>query len=74
MSGTDGFKGTPAPDIYLAAARKLNVAPQNCLVFEDIVPGIQAGKNAGMKVCAVDDMYSKHQEAEKRAEAAPPAH
>ena len=28
------------------------------LVFEDIIPGIQAGKNAGMEVCAVEDAYS----------------
>jgi len=69
MSGTDGLKGKPAPDIYLAAAKKLAVAPQNCLVFEDIVAGIQAGKHAGMRVCAVDDLYSKHQEAAKRAAA-----
>ncbi len=69
MSGTDGLRGKPAPDIYLAAAEKLHVAPQYCLVFEDIVPGILAGKNAGMRVCAVDDLYSKHQENAKRAAA-----
>ncbi len=69
MSGTDGYKGKPAPDIYLAAAKVLDVNPKYCLVFEDIVAGIQAGKNAGMRVCAVDDLYSKHQEAEKIAAA-----
>lgn len=67
MSGTDGFRGKPAPDIYLAAASALCIPVQNCLVFEDIVAGIQAGKNAGMKVCAVDDLHSKYQEQEKRA-------
>ena len=50
-------KGKPAPDVYLEAARQLNVAPGRCLVFEDIVKGIQAGKSAGMKVCAVEDSY-----------------
>ncbi len=67
MSGTDGYKGKPAPDIYLAAAKALGIDPCDCLVFEDIVPGIQAGKNAGMKVCAVDDAYSAYQEQEKHA-------
>ena len=69
MSGTDGLKGKPAPDIYLAAAAALHAEPGKCLVFEDIVAGIQAGKNAGMRVCAVDDPYSRHQEASTRAEA-----
>ena len=51
--------GKPAPDVYLLAAERLQVEPSRCLVFEDIVMGIQAGKNAGMKVCAVADDYSK---------------
>lgn len=66
MTGCDVAKGKPAPDIYLAVADKLGVMPENCLVFEDIVPGIMAGKSAGMKVCAVDDAYSAYQEEEKR--------
>ena len=60
-------KGKPAPDVYLAAAAKLEVSPENCLVFEDIVMGIRAGKAAGMKVCAVEDAYSVFQTNEKKA-------
>lgn len=59
-------KGKPAPDVYLEAARQLGVNPGDCLVFEDIVKGIEAGKNAGMKVCAVEDSYSVFQRDEKR--------
>lgn len=59
-------KGKPAPDVYLEAARQLGVKPAECLVFEDIVKGIEAGKNAGMKVCAIEDSYSAHQREEKR--------
>lgn len=66
MTGCDVAKGKPSPDIYLAAAEKLNVRPEYCLVFEDIIPGILAGKSAGMKVCAVYDRYSEYQEAGKR--------
>ena len=66
VTGCDVAKGKPAPDIYLAAAKFLKVVPANCLVFEDIVHGIQAGKAAGMKVCAVYDKYSEYQEAEKK--------
>ena len=65
MTGCDVAKGKPAPDIYLAVAKKLNVTPEKCLVFEDIIPGIQAGKAAGMRVCAVYDKYSEHQDEEK---------
>jgi 16S rRNA pseudouridine516 synthase len=59
-------KGKPAPDIFLLVARELGVSPERCLVFEDIVPGIMAGKSAGMKVCAVEDAYSAKTREEKR--------
>ncbi len=65
MTGCDVNKGKPAPDIYLAVAGELGVAPERCLVFEDIVPGILSGKNAGMEVCAVEDTYSMHVREEK---------
>lgn len=58
VTGCEVERGKPSPDIYLAAAEKLQVKPSKCLVFEDIVAGIQAGKSAGMHVCAVEDAYS----------------
>ena len=58
--------GKPAPDVYLETARGLRVSPEDCLVFEDVPMGILAGKRAGMKVCAVEDAFSKKQEKEKR--------
>ena len=67
MTGCDVAKGKPAPDIYLAVAKELQVEPERCLVFEDIIPGIQAGKAAGMKVCAVEDDYSIAVKEEKAA-------
>lgn len=67
LTGCEVEKGKPAPDIYLAVAKALAVKPENCLVFEDIIPGIQAGKAAGMQVCAVYDVYSEYQDSEKRA-------
>lgn len=59
--------GKPAPDIYLYVAKTLDILPEDCLVFEDICKGIQAGKAAGMRVCAVQDVYSKEAEEKKRA-------
>lgn len=58
--------GKPCPDVYLLTAANLNVSPDKCLVFEDIPKGILAGKNAGMRVCAIDDEFSKNQEDIKR--------
>lgn len=48
-------EGKPAPDIYLEAARQLHVDPRHCLVFEDALHGVQAGKAAGCCVVAVPD-------------------
>ena len=66
VTGCDVVRGKPAPDIYLEAAKQLDVSPERCLVFEDIVQGIQAGKNAGMRVCAVEDTYSAGERDQKR--------
>ncbi len=48
----------PAPDIYFLTADDLKVPYERCIVFEDIIAGIEAGKAAGMRVCAVEDGYS----------------
>ena len=60
-------KGKPSPDIYLKVSEDLQIAPADCLVFEDISMGILAGKNAGMKVCAVEDAFSMGQIQKKKA-------
>ncbi|MBA3824930.1 MAG: HAD family phosphatase [Ktedonobacterales bacterium] len=53
VSGEDAEQGKPAPDIFLAAARALGLAPANCLVIEDAVHGVQAARAAGMRCIAV---------------------
>lgn len=65
VTGCEVERGKPAPDVYLEAAKRCKVAPKDCLVFEDIVAGILAGKAAGMRVCAVEDAYSAEQRNEK---------
>lgn len=47
--------GKPEPDVYLKVAKDLQVDPSKCLVFEDVAKGLMAGKNAGMRVSAVED-------------------
>lgn len=46
-------KGKPDPHVYLVTAEKLGIQPQDCLVFEDSVPGIQSAIKAGMRVVGV---------------------
>jgi beta-phosphoglucomutase len=43
----------PAPDIYLEVARRLNVAPAHCVVFEDSFSGVEAALAAGMRAIGV---------------------
>jgi mannitol-1-/sugar-/sorbitol-6-phosphatase len=52
-------RGKPHPDPYLAAARALGVAPQDCLVIEDAPAGIAAGRAAGATVWAVTTTHSR---------------
>ena len=61
--------GKPAPDVYLETAKKLDTDPADCLVFEDLLMGIEAGQNAGMTVCTVDDDYSHFEWDKKKAKA-----
>jgi len=50
FSAWDVPHGKPAPDVFLYAAREMNVPPEKCLVIEDSVAGVTAGKAAGMTV------------------------
>ena len=65
VSGEDVNRGKPDPECYLKAAGYVNVEPSQCLVFEDLVKGIEAGNAAGMITCAVEDEYSRPQLEEK---------
>jgi HAD superfamily hydrolase (TIGR01509 family) len=54
LVGADVPRGKPEPDLFLLAARRMGVAPERCLVFEDGEPGILAAERAGMQVVRVD--------------------
>jgi beta-phosphoglucomutase family hydrolase len=49
----DVIHGKPAPDIYLLAAERLGVAPEECVVYEDAEPGFVGARAAGMRVVDV---------------------
>ena len=58
ITGEDVSHTKPAPDIYLEAAKKLEVAPQNLIVFEDSARGVQAGRGAGAYVIGMPVYYT----------------
>ena len=53
VNGMDVDRGKPDPAIFLAAARKLGVAPADCAVVEDAPVGVQAARRAGMVAVAL---------------------
>jgi HAD superfamily hydrolase (TIGR01509 family) len=53
VDGSEVAVGKPDPEAYLVTARKLGVAPEECLVFEDSEVGVMAAKRAGMICIAV---------------------
>ena len=55
ITGDEVQQGKPHPDIYLRAAKKLGISPEACLVIEDSLAGIAAGKAANMRVAAIPD-------------------
>ena len=56
IGGDEIAHGKPAPDIYIAAATGLGMAPQRCLALEDSAPGVRSALAAGMAVIMVPDM------------------
>lgn len=50
---SEGLRGKPAPDVFLAAAKRLGVAPAACIAFEDAENGVRAAAAAGMLVVGV---------------------
>ena len=56
VCGDDVEKGKPSPDIFLKAAKEIDVEPENCFVVEDSPAGIKAAFSGGMKGIHVEDL------------------
>ncbi len=59
VDSTQYSRCKPAPDCYLAAARRLGVEPAAAVVFEDAVGGIRSAKAAGMRVVALEGTFPR---------------
>ena len=53
IDGNNITKGKPNPEVFLLGAEATNCKPEECVVFEDALAGVQAGKAGGMKVVGV---------------------
>ena len=54
------FDGKPNPDVFLAAALKLNLPPQETVIFEDSIPGIEAAESAGAGKIYIVNSYGEN--------------
>jgi len=61
VNGLEVVNKKPSPEIYLTAAKKVGVAPENCLVVEDAINGVQAAKAAGMYCLALTTSFRAEQ-------------
>ncbi len=57
VSSEEVDRGKPAPDVYLEAARRLGVEPENAVAVEDSASGIRSAKAAGMGVVAIPNAH-----------------
>ena len=53
VQGTDGFPAKPEPDVILASIKALGAEPSQCLLIGDSAADMEAGRRAGVKLCAV---------------------
>jgi beta-phosphoglucomutase len=58
ITGLDVENKKPFPDIYIKAAKDISLSPYECLVVEDAVSGVKAGKAAGCKCLAVTSSFN----------------
>ncbi|GAA0872334.1 beta-phosphoglucomutase [Gangjinia marincola] len=61
VDGTDVSKAKPDPEVFLIGAKALDIKPEDCIVFEDSVAGVQAANIAGMVSIGIGDKYVLHE-------------
>ena len=61
VDGTNVNKAKPDPEVFLIAARQLEMPPEDCIVFEDAVAGVQAANSANMISIGIGDAKILHE-------------
>jgi HAD superfamily hydrolase (TIGR01509 family) len=62
VQGTDGFAYKPAPDVVLASLEVFGASPEDCLLVGDAPSDMEAGRRAGVQICAVRYGYGNPEE------------
>ena len=62
-------KGKESPDVYLECIRRLNVRPDETMIYEDILTAVRSAKKAGLRVTAIEDASAKSERERIRQEA-----
>jgi HAD superfamily hydrolase (TIGR01509 family) len=61
VTGDDVTRNKPDPEIFQKAAKKLGVNPEDCIVIEDAISGLQAARKAGMTSIGVTSAFSREE-------------
>ncbi|MBN1180758.1 MAG: HAD-IA family hydrolase [Bacteroidales bacterium] len=61
VNGLEVERKKPFPDIFIVAAKKLGLKPEECLVVEDAVSGVEAAKSAGARCLALTTSFKKEE-------------
>jgi beta-phosphoglucomutase len=61
VDGNDVSKAKPDPEVFLIAAQHLNMKPEDCIVFEDSVAGVQAANTANMISIGIGEKNVLHE-------------
>lgn len=61
VDGNSVTKAKPDPEVFLIGAKKLGLAPENCIVFEDAIAGIEAANKANMVSVGIGDLETLNQ-------------
>lgn len=61
VSADDVVKSKPNPETYLKCAEALDIAPENCIVFEDAPKGVESAQNAGMQSVVLTTMHTQEE-------------
>ncbi|MBN2037414.1 MAG: HAD family phosphatase [Chitinispirillaceae bacterium] len=69
VAGDEVVNGKPAPDLFLAAAKRIGSAPEQCLVLEDSPPGIRAARAARMTPVMIPDLIRPDEDMKRLAHA-----